>query len=139
MSTLAVSINPSVAHTEVRNNPLNTSTAKMQYSFPRGERFASQSRILIDIPFYDIPTMMQKRATTFGLGTKLTFQDSRTIPASNIYTIASEFSPDKGKKRGFSFGLSREVQNSSFRKPNLTSSRAATLQVQAHIIRRRSR
>lgn len=80
-------------YTQVCNSALNRSTAKLQYSFSKADRFNSHTRLKTDPPYYDIyPDRKHQRTTTFGIGGKLTFEDRREIPASNTYNLEDEFS-----------------------------------------------
>jgi len=55
-----------------------------------------------------------KRTTTLGYGTKFDFtKNGKAVPPPNTYTLKDEFSD--GKKKGKSFGLSREVKKISHR------------------------
>ena len=59
--------------------------------------------------FYDLPDTRATRTTSFGYSTKYDFTKAASNnPPPNTYYIKSVFD-NSGKKRGFSFGLSREV------------------------------
>lgn len=94
-----------IPSSEVVTNSLNTSTSKMQYSFSKTKRFPTSLRAFKDVPFYDVPSTREARTATFGVGSKTTFEDRRVIPASNSYTLYSEFK--ENPKKGFSFGVGR--------------------------------
>ena len=72
---------------EIRNNPINNSTSKMLYSFPKGKRFPKDN--VIDLPFYDLPDIRSKRTTSMGYGSKSRFEDLRKIPSPDKYLIKS--------------------------------------------------
>jgi hypothetical protein len=60
--------------------------------------------------FYDIPPMRSRRAAAFGYGTKYDFTKQTTkTPGPNTYSQDSILEIEK--KRGFSFGLGREVSH----------------------------
>lgn len=96
---------------ERSRNPLNKSTAKMMYSFPKSLRF-SQSlstypRVRLRMaPFYNLPNGLERRAAGFGYGRKTTFEDRRENPPPDSYKIRSDFG---SRKHGISFGLGRSV------------------------------
>ena len=103
----------SVTHTllnpqAILNNPLNTSSSKMHYSFSKTRRFNTSVPIFRDVPYYDLPSAKTRRTATFGVGKKITFEDRRVIPASNSYTLESDFTGIKTRKKGFSFGGSKD-------------------------------
>lgn len=108
---------------QICNSPLNNSTAKMLFSFPKANKFGPEikpvytSLSLINIlissscahAFYDLPPIKTSRSPGFGYGTKYDFtQNVANNPAPTAYKITDNFEPSK--KKGFSFGLSREVR-----------------------------
>lgn len=107
MSEKAAIINPQ----DVRNNPINNSTSKMLFSFPKDKRFHDQDRM--DPPFYNLPDIKDKRSTSLGFGLKIRFQDSRVIPSPNRYNINGDFDRTNSKM-GFSFGVGRDVNKIVF-------------------------
>ena len=84
---------------------MNNSTSKMLYSFPKDQRFHKEPRV--DIPYYNLPDIRSKRTTSLGFGSKTKFEDLRGVPSPDKYALKSEF--DSKKKKGPSFGISREV------------------------------
>ena len=96
---------------QIHDHPLNQSPAKMLYSFPHAERFPRRNFASpCGEAFYDIKeaAYRSKRACSLGKGMKYDFtKNGKAVPAPNSYyplnlTVGFE------KKRGFSFGLSRE-------------------------------
>ena len=67
-----------------RNVIINTSTSKMMYSFPTAKRFKPK---LTDESqfFYNIPTCMSHRGTSFGYGTKMSFSKREQSPGPGEY------------------------------------------------------
>ena len=63
---------------------INTSTSKQMYSFPQAKRFKPK---LTDESqfFYNIPTCMSHRGTSFGYGTKMTFSNRDNSPGPGAY------------------------------------------------------
>ena len=107
---------------QICNSPLNQSKAKFLYSFPKASkdnlvRKSEYIQFLISIAyilfsckeaFYDLPEVRSTRKAAFGYGTKSDFTKSVLAnPSPNAYEIKSIFNAPK--KRGFSFGLSRDV------------------------------
>lgn len=73
MTSASIALSNSVSHSSIRNSALNNSISKMQYTFSKSRRFASEKKLSTDALFYDSPNVMDMRATNFGLGKKLTF------------------------------------------------------------------
>ena len=63
---------------------INTSTSKEMYSFPAAKRFETSMRDDSSF-FYNIPSTLTKRSTSFGLGTKVTFRDRYQYPGPGAY------------------------------------------------------
>ena len=98
---------------KIHDNPLNNSPTKMQYTFPHANRFKSQlPKATTNVPFYNViglnPTKA-KRACSLGKGTKYDFtKNCKFGPSPNIY-FPKNFSIGTDGKKGFSFGVSREL------------------------------
>lgn len=64
---------------DVNRSPNNKSTAKMLYSFPRSERFATKNKVLYYFllcrcdKIYNLPSTNHKKAPGLGYGTKSDF------------------------------------------------------------------
>lgn len=67
MSQTHITLNPE----DIRNNPMNNSTSKMLYSFSKERRFQVCDRL--DLPFYTLPDVQEKRSTSLGFGNKTVF------------------------------------------------------------------
>ena len=67
-----------------RNVIINTSTSKQMYSFSHAKRFKPK---LTDESqfFYNIPTGMSHRGTSFGYGTKMSFSNRDHSPGPGSY------------------------------------------------------
>eukprot|EP00331_Platyophrya_macrostoma_P023037 CAMPEP_0176442832 /NCGR_PEP_ID=MMETSP0127-20121128/22054_1 /TAXON_ID=938130 /ORGANISM="Platyophrya macrostoma, Strain WH" /LENGTH=276 /DNA_ID=CAMNT_0017827929 /DNA_START=23 /DNA_END=850 /DNA_ORIENTATION=+ len=93
---------------QIHNSPLNNSTAKAQYSFPKAKRddlVATNANSL----FYDLPPVRSARAAGIGYGHKYDFtKGQQKSPAPNAYEPKGTLD-DMRKKKGFTFGLSREA------------------------------
>ena len=63
---------------------INTSTSKEMYSFPTTKRFPDFIRDDSHF-FYDIPTTITKRSTSFGYGKKSAFSDINKNPGPGAY------------------------------------------------------
>jgi hypothetical protein len=94
--------------TQICNSPLNISKAKMLYTFSKGSKEIYVKQSECNKAFYDLPEVRASRTAAFGYGTKYDFTKSAVAnPSPNAYELKSTFEPQK--KKGFSFGLSREV------------------------------
>ncbi len=66
-------------------SPLNNSKFKQLYSFPKADRFTNQSYIS-KAPYYDNKvSSMGKRSTSFGYGTKISFENKAAVPPPDHY------------------------------------------------------
>lgn len=93
---------------QICNSPLNGSKAKMLYTFSKSSKDIYVKKSDCEKAFYDLPAVRDTRTAGFGYGTKLDFTKSVTNnPPPNAYDIKSNF--EVPKKKGFSFGLSREA------------------------------
>lgn len=97
---------------QICNSPLNSSTAKMLFTFPKAERQSMAEKTGGAHIFYDLPPVRDTRAAGFGYGSKYDFtKGGSKNPAPNAYTVAAPI--ESPKKKGFSFGLSRESMAST--------------------------
>jgi len=95
--------------TQICNSPLNASRAKMLFSFPKGSKEIYVKHSDCTKAFYDLPEVRATRTAGFGYGTKYDFTKSVVSnPSPNAYEIKSAFGEPQ-KKKGYSFGLSREA------------------------------
>jgi len=93
---------------QICNNPMNTSKSKMLFSFSKSPKF-DNSKPANNNAFYDLPSVRMSRTTALGYGTKYDFTKNQlNNPAPNTYKLQDEFDT-KNKKKGYSFGLSREA------------------------------
>jgi len=96
---------------QICNSPLNNSRAKMLWSFPKNSKEIYVKKSDCNQAFYDLPSVKATRTAGFGYGTKLDFTKSAiNNPPPNSYEIKSDFT---AKKKGYSFGLSREAMQIS--------------------------
>jgi len=63
---------------------INTSTSKEMYSFPTSKRFVDYSMDNSKF-FYDIPSSLSKRCTSFGYGNKNVFTEAAENPGPGAY------------------------------------------------------
>jgi len=92
----------------IKNSPLNTSSAKALYSFPKASRFGSIMK-KGDNPnaFYPLGNTISKRAASFGYGHKHDFtKQIDQIPAPNKYKDVDALY--RMGKRGVSMGVGRD-------------------------------
>ena len=101
---------------QIHDHPWNQSPAKALYSFPHAERFPNRGFLSpCGVAYYDIPedAFRSKRVCSLGVGNKFDFtKNAKNVPAPNNYypqNLAIGFE----KKKGFSFGLSREAVKQS--------------------------
>jgi len=93
---------------QICNSPLNNSRSKMLFSFPKAKKMGEYLKSSCNQAFYDLPPIREKRTTSMGYGFKYDFTKiNGQSPAPNAYAASSIFD-EQNKKRGFSFGLSRE-------------------------------
>ena len=95
---------------QIHDHPANSSPAKALYTFPHAERFPKGNFASpCAVAYYDTnDAYRKKRACSLGRGNKYDFtKNGRDVPAPNSYfpcNLAIGFE----KKKGFSFGLSRD-------------------------------
>jgi hypothetical protein len=96
---------------QIHDHPINNSPAKALYSFPHAERFPKRNLASpCHAAFYDVneATYKIKRATSLGKGNKYDFtRNGKDVPAPNTY-YPTNLAIGTEKKKGFSFGLSRD-------------------------------
>lgn len=86
---------------------IDNSPSKQKYSFPKAERFPKIS-IYGAMSFYNLPSMKNGRATSFGYGSRYNFcpKDSETTPSCYNYCYGVQSKQPYAPK--YSFGVSRE-------------------------------
>ncbi|KRX06877.1 hypothetical protein PPERSA_11522 [Pseudocohnilembus persalinus] len=93
----------------VFRSPLNNSKSKQQYSFPKSERFKDPIRSYCAKPYYELPTVRDKRQTSLGYGKKFDFtQSQKNTPGANQYNLKGIFEENKLKNKGKTVGVGRE-------------------------------
>ena len=60
---------------------------------------------MVDVPYYTLPNISSKRATSLGFGNKASFEDIRGYPSPDKYKLKGEF--EEKDKHGPSFGIGR--------------------------------
>lgn len=94
-------------------NPLNQSTSKQQYSFPKAERWSRCKTHNDSYKFYELPTTKSKIASSIGTAKRASLSRQVLVPSPNQYTyvVDGEFGNPLTKKssKGLSFGLGRSV------------------------------
>ncbi|CAD8202217.1 unnamed protein product [Paramecium octaurelia] len=95
---------------QINQSPLNLSTAKQLWSFPKSSRFGKlENPNNCAVAFYDLPDQKQKRAAGVGYSTKYDFtKNGPNTPAPDTYKIVGEIDFNKTKNRGYPFGVSRD-------------------------------
>jgi len=87
---------------------VNTSKAKMLFSFSKSPKDIYIKKSDCSVAFYDLPDVRATRTAGFGYGHKSDFtKNVPNNPPPNTYEIKSAF--EAPKKKGYSFGLSREL------------------------------
>jgi hypothetical protein len=97
---------------QIHDHPVNNSPAKALYSFPHAERFPKRDFASpgASAPFYNIheSTFRNKRTCSLGKGNKYDFtKNAKDVPGPGNY-FRENLPTANDKKKGFSFGLSRE-------------------------------
>ena len=87
---------------------INTSSSKQMYSFPKAERFG-QRKQGYDCFYYNLPSMMSKRGTSIGYGTKVDLGKKQSGRSDQMYNIPREFDLNRSGSPKYSFGLSRDI------------------------------
>ena len=86
---------------------IDNSPTKQKYSFPKAERFPKIS-IYGAMSFYNLPSVKNERATSFGYGSRYNFckKNSETTPSCYNYSYGVQSKQPYAPK--YSFGLGRE-------------------------------
>lgn len=86
---------------------IDNSPTKQKYSFPKAERFPKIS-IYGAMSFYNLPSVKNERATSFGYGSRYNFckKNSETTPSCYDYSYGVQSKQPYAPK--YSFGLGRE-------------------------------
>ena len=92
----------------ISRSALNTSSAKIMYSFSKAERFPKLSRKGFADTFYDLPSMKMKRYTKFGFGKKYDFTDDKRKYNSRYNDYSSDFNQNHPHGPRYTFSSGRE-------------------------------
>lgn len=88
---------------------INTSTSKQMYKFNKAIRFTSFKKPY-EAFFYNLPSVKDKFATTFGLGKKFDFfKDVLKGKTDSYYDIPREFDLKRKNSPQYSFGKGRDL------------------------------
>jgi len=92
----------------VNKSPLNHSTAKMMYSFPKTQRFnygygKNSSKTFL----YNLPDVRDYRGTSIGLGKKSDFTHVDDIHKAPFYSNKDGFDVKNSGSPSYTFGISR--------------------------------
>jgi hypothetical protein len=95
----------------INKSPVNNSTAKMRYSFPKSERFVydygkNSSRQFL----YDLPEVSNQRGTSIGYGKKSDFTKVEDYKRASFTDTRNNFNLKKAS-HCYTFGASRSVYN----------------------------
>jgi hypothetical protein len=88
----------------ISKSPMNTSTAKARYTFPKTKRFLEFKSATCD-QFYKLPEVRSTRAASIGRGTKYDFTKGKT--GAPFYNMPTDFDQKKPHSPMFTFGVSR--------------------------------
>ncbi|CAD8122428.1 unnamed protein product [Paramecium sonneborni] len=88
----------------INRSPLNTSTSKQMYTFPKAKRWLEVKDNLCP-PIYQLPTTLSKRGAGIGFGKKTNMTQETITPGPNYYTV------QKSQEQGWTMGLGREHAN----------------------------
>lgn len=92
---------------EVAKACLNTSTSKQMYTFSKASRFPTLKRSS-STGFYNIPTTLSKRATSFGFGNKLDLIKKDKYNKATFHDNSSDFNRKSPHGPQYSFSNGRE-------------------------------
>jgi hypothetical protein len=97
-------------------NPLNQSTSKQQYSFPKADRFLRCKTQNEDYHFYNIPSTRSRQGTTIGKSQRdshSSLKNPSPPPLFYSYAQEGEFAYSiifkNSRRKGYGFGLGRNV------------------------------
>lgn len=94
---------------KVNKSPMNHSTAKMMYSFPREQRFENNyGKNSSKTIFYQVPEIRDLRATSIGYGRKSDFTKVDDIKKVPFYNFKNTFDRNVSGAPSYSFGASRD-------------------------------
>jgi hypothetical protein len=85
-------------------SPMNTSTSKAMYSFPKTRRFFDIKSVTCD-KFYKLPEVKSTRCASIGYGTKYDFTKNKS--GAPFYNMPTDFDPKAPHSPSFTFGISR--------------------------------
>jgi hypothetical protein len=89
----------------VSKSPLNTSTSKQLYSFPKTQRFFKFKQTTCE-NFYKLPEVRTSRATTLGYGKKFDF--TKNDHTGGFHSNLTDFDKKNPHMPAYSIGLGRE-------------------------------
>jgi hypothetical protein len=100
---------------QISNSPLNNSTSKQMYSFPRANRFQQLNKSSSSNTFYyNLPSMIATRTTSLGKGGKYDFTKEHKGKNASFYNTPSDFDAKKPHSPAYSFGISRHYYDKVF-------------------------
>ena len=89
---------------DIKKNIFANSTSKQKWSFSKSRRFIDSKTP--NVFFYANTSSLDKRSASFGVGKRPDIADLSKVAADPTqYNVSSSFD---NKKRGFSFGSSRD-------------------------------
>lgn len=92
---------------EVAKACLNTSTSKQRYTFAKAARFPKIKRSS-SAGFYEIPSTLSKRTTSFGFGNKVDFTKEKKGNNATFHDYSSDFNQKNPHGPKYSFSNGRE-------------------------------
>lgn len=96
----------------ISKSPLNNSSAKFMYSFPKDKRFRVPKER--EANCYTLPDVKSQRSTTFGYGTKFDFTKQFGGKTAPYYNIPTLFDSKANQAPAFTFGISRSYYDKVF-------------------------
>lgn len=100
---------------QISKSPINNSTAKMMYSFPKDKRFQPLGeKSACSTFYYKLPPVLSKRSASIGYGTKSDFTKEKKDAKAPYYDHATDFDTKKPRSPAFTFGISRAYYNKVF-------------------------
>lgn len=92
----------------ISKSPINNSKSKQMFSFPKSLRFSKLNSSYEGAKFYDLPDVLSKRSTSFGLGKKYDFTQGKKNTQALFYDHKSDFDLNNSFTPRYSFGIGRD-------------------------------
>lgn len=103
----------------ISRSPINKSTSKQMYSFPKADRFENLAKSSSSSTFYyNLPSVKSNRATSLGRGDKYDFTRDHKGKNATFYNLPSDFDRKHLHAPAFTFGVSRHYYDKVYYETN---------------------